>query len=108
MSDKVYAVNESTFSQEVLSSDKPVLVDFWAAWCGPCRMVSPIIDQLAGEYAEKVKVVKVNVDENTELASQYDIMSIPSVFLFKDGKKVDGLIGARPKQMFESMINKHV
>ena len=108
MSDKVYAVNESTFSQEVLSSDKPVLVDFWAAWCGPCRMVSPIIDQLAGEYAEKVKVVKVNVDENTELASQYDIMSIPSVFLFKDGKKVDGLIGARPKQMFESLINNHV
>ncbi|WP_372995739.1 thioredoxin [Lutispora sp.] len=108
MSDKVKAVNESMFNSEVLNSDKPVLVDFWAAWCGPCRMVSPVIDQLANEYSEKIKVVKVNVDENPNLASQYDIMSIPSVFLFKNGKKVDGLIGVRPKQMFESMINKHI
>lgn len=107
MNDRINTVNESNFNQEVLNSEKPVLVDFWAAWCGPCRMVSPIIDQLADEYTEKVKVVKVNVDENPQLASQYDIMSIPSVFLFKDGKKVDGLIGARPKQMFESMIKKH-
>jgi len=108
MSDRVKAVDESMFNEEVLNSDKPVLVDFWAAWCGPCRMVSPVIDQLADEYFDKIKVVKVNVDENPNLASHYDIMSIPSVFLFKDGKKVDGLIGVRPKQLYESMINKHI
>lgn len=108
MSDKVNSVNESTFEQEVINSDKPVLVDFWAAWCGPCRMVSPIIDQLADEYDGKIKVAKVNVDENPRLASEFDIMSIPSVFLFKNGKKVDGLVGVRPKQMFESMINKNI
>lgn len=107
MSDRVNSVNESTFNKEVLNSEKPVLVDFWAAWCGPCRMVSPIIDQIADEYTGKIKVVKINVDENPQLASQYDIMSIPSVFLFKGGKKVDGLIGVRPKQMFESMIRNH-
>ncbi|SHJ23678.1 thioredoxin [Lutispora thermophila] len=108
MNKKVNIVNESTFEQEVLNSDKPVLVDFWAAWCGPCRMVSPIIDELAEEYDGKLKVVKVNVDENPKLASEFEIMSIPSVFLFKNGKKVDGLIGVRPKQMFESMINNHI
>ncbi|NLM44319.1 MAG: thioredoxin [Clostridiales bacterium] len=108
MNEKYNAVNEDTFQEEVLNSDIPVLVDFWAAWCGPCRMVSPIIDQLAAEYKDKIKVVKVNVDENPRLASEYDIMSIPSIFLFKDGRKVDGIIGVRSKQLFEEMINKHL
>jgi len=108
MNGKYITVNEDTFQQEVLNSDIPVLVDFWAAWCGPCRMVSPIIDQLANEYEGKIKVVKVNVDENPKLAAEYDIMSIPSIFLFKNGKKVDGIIGVRSKQLFEEMINRHL
>lgn len=108
MSKNIKIVNQQNFDSEVLKSDKPVLVDFWAAWCGPCRMVSPVIDQLADEYDGKLKVAKVNVDENPELAGKYDIMSIPSVFLFSNGSKVDGVIGARPKQIFEDMIKKHV
>lgn len=108
MSKNIQIVNQQNFDIEVLKSDKPVLVDFWAAWCGPCRMVSPVIDQLADEYDGKIKVAKVNVDENPELAGKYDIMSIPSVFLFNNGNKVDGVIGARPKQIFEDMIKKHM
>lgn len=108
MSKNVQVVNRQNFESEVLKSDIPVLVDFWAAWCGPCRMVSPVIDQIADEYEGKIKIAKVNVDENPELAGKYDIMSIPSVFLFSNGKKVDGVIGARPKQTFETMIQKHM
>ncbi|MHB1393142.1 MAG: thioredoxin [Clostridia bacterium] len=108
MSKNIQIVNQQNFDNEVLKSDKPVLVDFWAAWCGPCRMVSPVIDQLADEYEGKLKIAKVNVDENPELAGRYDIMSIPSVFLFNNGSKVDGVIGARPKQIFEDMLKKYV
>ncbi len=108
MSKNIQIVNQQNFDSEVLKSDKPVLVDFWAAWCGPCRMVSPVIDQLADEYEGKIKIAKVNVDENPELAGKYDIMSIPSVFMFNNGSKVDGVVGARPKQIFEDMIKKHV
>lgn len=108
MSKNVQIVNQQNFENEVLKANVPVLVDFWAAWCGPCRMVSPVIDQIAEEYEGKIKIAKVNVDENPELAGKYDIMSIPSVFLFHNGKKVDGVIGARPKQTFEAMIKKHL
>ncbi|MGE5630360.1 MAG: thioredoxin [Caulobacteraceae bacterium] len=108
MSKNVQTVNQQNFDNEVLKSDKPVLVDFWAAWCGPCRMVSPVIDQIAEEFEGKVKIAKVNVDENPELAGKYDIMSIPSVFLFNNGRKVDGIIGARPKQVFEDMVKRHI
>ena len=108
MSKNVQIVNQHNFESEVLKSDKPVLVDFWAAWCGPCRMVSPVIDQLADEYEGKLKIAKVNVDENPELAGKYDIMSIPSVFIFNNGSKVDGVIGARPKQVFDEMLKKYV
>jgi thioredoxin 1 len=104
----VSAVTTSNFENEVLNSDIPVLVDFWAAWCGPCRMVAPVIDQLADQYAGKVKVVKLNVDENPEIASKYQILSIPTVYLFKNGSHADGLVGARPKQTFEEMLNKHI
>ena len=104
----VIAVTSSNFENEVLKSDIPVLVDFWAAWCGPCRMLTPVIDQLSEQYAGKVKVVKLNVDENPEISSKYQILTIPTVYLFKSGTKADELVGARPKQSFEEMINKHV
>jgi thioredoxin 1 len=104
----VTAVTSSNFENEVIKSDIPVLVDFWAAWCGPCRMVAPVIDQLAAQYAGKVKVVKLNVDENPEISGRYQILSIPTVYLFKGGSKVDELVGARPKQSFEEMIKKYI
>jgi thioredoxin 1 len=104
----VTAVTTNNFENEVLKSNTPVLVDFWAAWCGPCRMVAPVIDQLAEQYAGKVKVVKLNVDENPEIAGKYEILSIPTVYLFKNGSKAEELVGARPKQSFEQMIDKHI
>jgi thioredoxin 1 len=104
----VTAVTSSNFENEVINSDIPVLVDFWAAWCGPCRMVAPVIDQLAAQYEGKVKVVKLNVDENPEISGRYQILSIPTVYLFKGGSKVDELVGARPKQSFEEMIKKYI
>lgn len=104
----IVVVDKNNFDSEVLHSDKPVLVDFWAAWCGPCRMVAPVIEQLAEQYAGKLKVAKLNVDENPEIAGRYNIMSIPSIYLYKDGKHVDGIVGARPKQSFEEVINKYV
>jgi thioredoxin len=84
------------------------LVDFWAEWCGPCRMVSPIIEELANDYEGKVKVGKINVDEENELAMQFKIMSIPTIALFKDGKVVDKIVGARPKSDFEDFINRNI
>ncbi|MFZ5351388.1 MAG: thioredoxin [Bacillota bacterium] len=108
MSKSIVNVDKSNFENEVLKSNVPVMVDFWAAWCGPCRMVSPVIDQLADQYEGKVKVAKINVDENPELAGMYQVMSIPSILLFKEGRKIDELVGARPKQAFEDMIKKNV
>lgn len=102
--DNVITLTANNFDDEVLKSDKPVLVDFWAAWCGPCRMVSPIIEELAADYAGKIKVGKVNVDEQRSIAERYRIMSIPTVYLFKDGQPVDKIIGARPKADFERFI----
>ncbi|GAA4509936.1 thioredoxin [Brevibacterium yomogidense] len=90
-------VTDATFSDEVLKSDKPVLVDFWAPWCGPCRMVSPIVDEIGDELADQLKVVKVNTDDNMQTAGQYGITSIPALYVFKDGEVVKQIIGARPK-----------
>jgi thioredoxin 1 len=89
---------DANFDQEVLKSDLPVLVDFWAPWCGPCRMVGPLVEELADELTGKLKVVKVNTDENQEIAVKYGIRSIPAIGIFKDGKIVDGVVGAVPKQ----------
>ncbi|GGE96470.1 thioredoxin [Mycetocola zhadangensis] len=96
------AVSESTFDAEVLKSEKPVLVDFWAEWCGPCRMVSPILDQIASENADKLDIVKVNVDENPQLAMDYQITSIPALKVFKGGEVAQTIIGAKPKAALEN------
>ena len=93
----VVLVNDKTFADEVLKSELPVLVDFYADWCGPCRMVSPVVDQLSDEYVGKVKFCKINVDESPETAQAYRIMSIPSLYFFKNGEQVDQIIGAVPK-----------
>ncbi|WP_309109467.1 thioredoxin [Zhihengliuella sp.] len=94
-------VTEATFQADVLDNSKPVIVDFWAEWCGPCRMLSPILDQIAEEHAEKVDVVKVNVDENPGIAAKYGITSIPAVYVFKGGEHVASSVGAKPKQVIE-------
>ncbi len=98
------AVTESTFDQEVLSSDKPVIVDFWAEWCGPCHAVSPILDKIAEERSDELKLVKVNIDEEQALAERYGIASIPTIVLFKDGEPAAAAIGAQPKGAIEKQL----
>ncbi len=99
---------DTNFEQEVLKSDVPVLVDFWAPWCGPCRMVAPIVDELARQYEGKLKVVKLNTDENQEVAIKYGIRSIPTIGIFNNGQVVDGVIGAVPKHMLEGKIKPYI
>ena len=96
-------ITKDNFENEVLKSDKPVLLDFWSSWCGPCRMVSPIVDEIAEEHPE-IKVCKVNVDEQPELAEKFQVMSIPSLFVVKDGKVTNNSVGAKPKNQILTML----
>lgn len=98
-------LSEANFEQEVLKSDLPVMVDFWAPWCGPCKVLGPIVEELAGEYQGKLKVGKLNVDENNQLAMKYNVMSIPTLKFFKNGKLSGELIGAAPKATIVTYIN---
>ena len=90
-------VTDATFADEVLLSDKPVLVDFWAEWCGPCKMVAPVLEEIAAENADKITIAKVNIDENPEIARRYQIMSIPTMSVFAQGEVVKSIVGAKPK-----------
>lgn len=101
-------VNVNNFEEEVLKSEIPVLVDFWAAWCGPCKMVAPVLAEVSKDFESKVKFVKVNVDENAELASKFKILSIPTIMVFKNGEVADDIVGFRPKNVISELLEKHI
>lgn len=108
MSPHITAVTDDTFEQEVLKSSHPVLVDFWAEWCGPCRMIAPILDQLAQENAGKLKIVKVNVDENPATPAKFAVRGIPTLILFKNGQPAATQVGAVAKAQLSAFVNPHV
>jgi thioredoxin 1 len=97
---------DDNFEGEVLKSDKPVLIDFWAPWCGPCKAIGPIVEELAGQFKDSVKIMKLNVDENQKTAINYGVRSIPTIILFKDGKVLDTIIGLVPKERLEEFVKK--
>lgn len=104
MAEGIFEVTTSTWNKEVLEDKGLVMVDFWAVWCGPCRMIAPTVEELAKEYAGKVKVAKLNTDENPDIATKYKIMGIPTIMFFKNGQKVDQVVGAVPKPQLKSKL----
>lgn len=108
MSNHVTAVTDASFDNDVIHADKPVLVDFWAEWCGPCKMIAPIIDEVAVAYADKVKFVKLNVDENNAIASKYGIRGIPSLLLFKNGQVAATKVGALSKPQLTAFLDSNI
>jgi thioredoxin 1 len=104
MSEKIESLTDATFDEHVKSSDVPVLVDFWAEWCGPCKMISPVLEEIAEEHEGKIRIVKLNIDDNLDVTRRFDVMSIPTLILFKDGEPQVRLIGAKPKgQLLEEI-----
>ena len=101
-------INDNTFEQEVLNSQEPVVVDFWAPWCGPCRKLGPVLEEISSEFAGKVKFVKINTDENLKTAQDYSISGLPSLLVFKNGKALERLVGLMPKSTIISNIEKHL
>lgn len=99
---------DASFDADVLQSDKPVLVDFWATWCGPCRAIAPVLEELDAEYGDKFQIVKIDVDANPEISARFGIRSIPTLFVFKNGEKVDAVVGGRPKSEFVALLEKHL
>lgn len=105
---KPVTVTDSTFQQEVIESEKPVLVDFWAPWCGPCRIVGPVLEEIAAEDEARIKIVKINVDENQKYAGQLGVFNIPTMVLYKNGQPVDKIVGAQPKKSIQATLEPHL
>jgi len=99
-------ITDQNFAKETQGSDKPVLIDFWASWCGPCRMIAPVLDEIAKEFAGKIKVGKLNVDENSDIPTQLGIMNIPTLVIFKDGEEIDRMVGVMSKKELQDKINR--
>lgn len=108
MSENITHVSESTFEQEVVKSEHPVLVDYWAEWCGPCKMIEPLLHEIAGEYAGRIKIAKVNIDENPQIANQFKIRGIPTLMVFKDGKVQGMKVGAVTKGVLREFVEQYV
>jgi thioredoxin 1 len=108
MSEKIVTLSDATFDEHVKASDVPVLVDFWAEWCGPCKMISPVLEEIAEEQAGKIQIGKLNIDDNLEVTRRFDVMSIPTLILFKDGQPEVRLIGAKPKRQLLEEIQAYL